>query len=125
MRTLPAIFVLLPLVTLAQPQRNPPDLKHLLADVSSAYAKLEPQSIRPAEGFIKYDYLIPAGYYKQMWDWDGYFIGVHLADQSRGKAKYLKYWVLNFADAIDQDGYVAGRVTTEGAQQLMGKCGMK
>ncbi|MDT8067203.1 MAG: trehalase family glycosidase [Terriglobia bacterium] len=125
MRTLPAIFVLLPLITLAQPQRNPPDLKHLLADVSSAYAKLEPQSIRPAEGFIKYDYLIPAGYYKQMWDWDGFFIGVHLADQSRGKAKYLKYWVLNFADAIDQDGYVAGRVTTEGPQPLMGKFAMK
>ena len=103
----------------------PQNLGKLLDDVSAAYAKLEPQSIRPAEGFIKYDYLIPAGYYKQMWDWDGFFIGVHLANQSRDKAKYLKYWVLDFAGAIDESGYVAGCITTEGPRPLMGKFAMK
>ena len=97
----------------------------VLAQVSAAYGRLEPQSIRPAEGFIKYDYLIPAGYYKQMWDWDGFFIGVHLANQSREKAKYLKFWVLDFAGAIDQDGYVAGCITTKGPRPLMGKFAMK
>ena len=92
-------------------------------EVSAAYAKLEPQSIRPAEGFIKYDYLIPAGYYKQMWDWDGFFIGSHLAQQ--GKPQYLKYWVLDFAGAIDKDGYVAGCITTKGPRPLMGRFAMK
>ncbi|HTV65564.1 MAG TPA: hypothetical protein VMD98_08170, partial [Bryocella sp.] len=53
----------------ARGARQLDDLSQTLAQVSAAYAKLEPQSIRPAEGFIKYDYLIPAGYYKQMWDW--------------------------------------------------------
>ena len=101
------------------------DMKQLLADVASADAQLEPRSIRPAEGFIKYDYLIPAGYYKEMWDWDGFFIGCHLAQQSPEKARYLKWWVLDFAGAIDQDGYVAGCITTRGPRPLMGKFAMK
>jgi alpha,alpha-trehalase len=99
------------------------NLAQTLDQVSAAYAKLEPQSIRPAEGFIKYDYLIPAGYYKQMWDWDGFFIGSHLAQQ--GKPQYLKYWVLDFAGAIDKDGYVAGCITTKGPRPLMGRFAMK
>jgi len=102
---------------------QPANLPQTLTDVSAAYAKLEPQSIRPAEGFIKYDYLIPAGYYKQMWDWDGFFIGSHLAQQ--GKPQYLKWWVLDFAGAIDPDGYVAGCITTKGPRPLMGKFAMK
>src|SRR5215471_3367825 len=107
----------------AQTSVHPPDLAQTLSAVSTAYAKLEPQSIRPAEGFIKYDYLIPAGYYKQMWDWDGFFIGSHLAQQ--GKPQYLKYWVLDFAGAIDKDGYVAGCITTKGPRPLMGRFAMK
>ena len=67
----------------------------LLSDISAEFDKLRPQSIRPAEGFIKYDYLIPAGFYKQMWDWDGFFIGCHLASRSTEEARYLKWWVLN------------------------------
>jgi len=102
---------------------KPSDLAQTLTEVSAAYAKLEPQSIRPAEGFIKYDYLIPAGYYKQMWDWDGFFIGSHLAQQ--GKPQYLKWWVLDFAGAIDKDGYVAGCITTKGPRPLMGRFAMK
>ena len=107
----------------ARGARQLDDLSQTLAQVSAAYAKLEPQSIRPAEGFIKYDYLIPAGYYKQMWDWDGFFIGSHLAQQ--GKPQYLKWWVLDFAGAIDADGYVVGCITTKGPRPLMGKFAMK
>jgi len=99
------------------------ELKALLADVSAAYTKLEPQTIHPAEGYLKHDYLIPAGYYPQMWDWDGFFIGSHLAHQSRDQAKYLKGWVLGFAGAIDNEGYVAGMITTEGPVPSGGKFG--
>jgi alpha,alpha-trehalase len=98
-------------------------LAQTLDHVSTAYAKLELQSIRPAEGFIKYDYLIPAGFYKQMWDWDGFFIGSHLAQQ--GKPQYLKYWVLDFAGVIDKDGYVAGCITTNGPLPQLGRFAMK
>src|ERR1700756_1282510 len=121
---LPVRFGLL-LALLVFPVDHPhnSDLAQTLAQVSAAYAKLEPQSIRPAEGFIKYDYLIPAGYYKQMWDWDGFFIGSHLAQQ--GKPQYLKWWVLDFAGAIEKDGYVAGCITTKGPRPLMGRFAMK
>lgn len=121
---LPIRFGLL-LALLVAPADHPHnvDLGQTLEQVSSAYAKLEPQSIRPAEGFIKYDYLIPAGYYKQMWDWDGFFIGSHLAQQ--GKPQYLKWWVLDFAGAIEPDGYVVGCITTKGPRPLMGKFAMK
>lgn len=113
--TILALFV----VWLALSQTNSsPSLQALLDEVSAAYAKLEPQTIRPAEGYLKYDYLIPAGYYKQMWDWDGFFIGSHLAHQDRGQGKYLKFWVLNFTAAIDPDGYVPGLLTTNGLPKL-------
>lgn len=100
-------------------------MKQLLTDISTEFEKLRPQSIRPGEGYIKYDYLIPAGYYTQMWDWDGFFIGCHLAHRSKEEAKYLKWWVLNFVEAIDEEGYVAGCVTTEGPSPLFGKFAMK
>lgn len=117
-----SLFLLLGLSASLRAAENP-SLAQTLTEVSAAYAKLEPQSIRPAEGFIKYDYLIPAGYYKQMWDWDGFFIGSHLAQQ--GKPQYLKWWVLDFAGAIDKDGYVAGCITTKGPRPLMGRFAMK
>jgi neutral trehalase len=116
-------WIFLSLVAIASTPDKTWDLAQTFSQVSAAYAKLEPQSIRPAEGFIKYDYLIPAGYYKQMWDWDGFFIGSHLAQQ--GKPQYLKWWVLDFAGAIDKDGYVAGCITTKGPRPLMGKFAMK
>jgi alpha,alpha-trehalase len=90
----------------------------LLERVSAAYAKLEPQTMRPPEGYFKYDYLIPAGYYKQMWDWDGFFIGSHLAHQKPENAKYLRGWVLTFAGSIDQEGYVPGIILAEGVPPL-------
>lgn len=104
---------------------NKQEMKRLLADVSAEYNRLRPQSIRPAEGYLRYDYLIPAGFYKQMWDWDGFFIGVHLAARSREEAKYLRYWVLNFVTNIDAEGYVSGRITTRGPEPLFGKFPMK
>ncbi|MBV9302481.1 MAG: hypothetical protein JOY62_09775 [Acidobacteriaceae bacterium] len=86
------------------------DLNRLQDEVSTAFSKLEPQTIHTAEGRFKYDYLTPGGYYKgSMWDWDGFFIGCHLTHQSRDQAKYLKWWVLNFtnaANAINKDGWV-------------------
>jgi alpha,alpha-trehalase len=101
------------------------DLKELLNEVSAEFARLRPQSIRPAEGFIKHDYLIPAGFYKQMWDWDGFFIGCHLAHRSREEAEYLKGWALNFVELIDEEGYVTGCITTTGPNPLFGKFAMK
>jgi alpha,alpha-trehalase len=86
----------------------------LLDQVFAAYAKLEPKTTHGPEGYFKYDYIIPAGYYDQMWDWDGFFIGSHLAHQNSENAKYLKGWALTFASSIDQQGYVPGVLFTQG-----------
>jgi alpha,alpha-trehalase len=93
--------------------------------LTADFAKLAPQTIHPAAGFIRLPYLIPAGYYSQMWDWDGFFIGLHWANQDPGKATYLRDWVLNFAQSADASGYVAGCITPQGPRPLFGKFAMK
>ena len=75
---------LLAAATLPTAAQSPDD--SLYSALSADIAKLAPQTIHPAEGAIKYPYLIPAGYYPQMWDWDGFFIGVHWANQDAADA---------------------------------------
>ena len=99
--------------------------QELYSALTADFAKLAPQTIHPAEGAIKHPYLIPAGYYPQMWDWDGFFIGVHWANQDPADAKYLRDWVISFASAADADGYVAGCITPKGPRALFGKFAMK
>jgi alpha,alpha-trehalase len=97
----------------------------LLANLTSDFARLAPQTIRPAQGYIHVPYLIPAGYYTQMWDWDGFFIGAHWANQDAADAKLLRDWALSFASSADADGYVAGCITDQGPRPLFGKFAMK
>jgi alpha,alpha-trehalase len=97
----------------------------LYSALSADFEKLAPQTIHPAEGAIKSPYLIPAGYYPQMWDWDGFFIGVHWANQDPANAKYLRDWVISFGSSADADGYVAGCITPKGPRPLFGKFAMK
>jgi alpha,alpha-trehalase len=113
----------LALLTIPAPAQSPDTA--LLAGLTSDFARLAPQTIRPAQGYIRYPYLIPAGYYAQMWDWDGFFIGVHWADQDPAKATLLRDWVLGFASSADADGYVAGCITPQGPRPLFGKFAMK
>ena len=112
-------------VSLAQSSPSQPDATALLRDLTADFDRLAPQTIRPADGYIKYPYLIPAGYYNQMWDWDGFFIGLHWANQDPANAKYLRDWVLGFAGSADADGYVAGCITPKGPRPLFGKFAMK
>src|SRR3954453_6073604 len=84
----------------------------LLSSFSAEMTRLAPQTIEPATERIPRDNLTPAGYYKStMWDWDGYYIGAHWANQDAADAKYLKWWVLNFSGFVDGSGYVAGCIT--------------
>lgn len=93
--------------------------------LTADFARLAPQTIRPADGYIQHPYLIPAGYYNQMWDWDGFFIGLHWANQDPANASYLRDWVLSFAASADAEGYVAGCITPAGPRPLFGKFAMK
>ncbi|MGA9671658.1 MAG: trehalase family glycosidase [Terracidiphilus sp.] len=108
----------------ASAQQTRPD-SELLAGLRGDFDRLAPQTVRPAEGYLRYPYLIPAGYYAQMWDWDGYFIGAHWANQNDADAKYLRDWTLGFASSADAEGYVAGCITATGPRPLFGKFAMK
>lgn len=99
------------------------ELANLLNKISSKYVEISPKTIQPAEGYLKYPYLIPSGYYKQMWDWDGFFMGYYYTTQ--GKPEYLKYWAMNLLEGVDENGYVSGCATTKGPRIIYGKFSMK
>lgn len=102
---------------------NNNNLEKVYSDLKEKYNKLSPRVIQPAEGYLKYPYLIPAGFYKQMWDWDGFFMGNYFV--SKGQPEYLKYWALNLIEGVDEEGYVSGCATTKGPRPIFGKFAMK
>jgi hypothetical protein len=46
--------------------------------------KYKESSVRPPQGLLKYEYLVPGGKYTQLFDWDMYFIGVALSYDRQG-----------------------------------------
>jgi alpha,alpha-trehalase len=88
--------------------------KDLLRRMKAAFALLRPYVIRPAKGFLHHDYLVPGGYYEEQWDWDGFFIGLHML--TRGHPQFLKYWALNYISAADALGFTPGCVTPAGPE---------
>lgn len=67
--------------------------------------------------------MIPAGFYKQMWDWDGFFMGTYFC--KKGRPQYLRYWAMNLMEGVDERGYVAGCATTKGPRPIFGDFAMK
>ena len=99
-------------------------LSGICQELSEIYADdLSHKVIQPAEGYLKYPYLIPAGFYKQMWDWDGFFMGNYFC--SKCQPEYLQYWALNLIEGIDENGYVSGCATTKGPRPIFGDFSMK
>lgn len=84
---------------------------------------LSKKVVQPAEGYLKFPYLIPAGYYKQMWDWDGFFMGSYFC--FKGKPEHLQWWALNLLEGVDERGYVSGCATTKGPRPIFGDFAMK
>ncbi|MDO6810487.1 trehalase family glycosidase [Zobellia galactanivorans] len=102
---------------------NRQELYDIYTDLTENFKHLSTKVIQPAEGYLEYPYLIPAGFYKQMWDWDGFFMGNYFV--SKGKPEYLKYWALNLIKGIDEEGYVSGCATINGPRPIFGKFAMK
>ncbi len=98
-------------------------LKNIYTDIEKKFSEINHKVIQPAEGYLKYPYLIPAGYYKQMWDWDGFFMANHFISQD--KPEYMQYWALNLLEGVDEEGYVSGCATTKGPRPIFGKFSMK
>jgi len=92
------------------PGKSLPGADELLGHMHS----LRKLVVKPPNGFIKYPYCIPGGFYQQQWDWDGFFIACHLAARTPPRPEYLKYWTLNFLSAALPDGEMSACVRPEG-----------
>jgi alpha,alpha-trehalase len=80
-------------------------------------ARLRPNVVRPAKGFLKHDYLVPGGFYEEQWDWDGFFIALHWATRRPPRADLMRNWALNFIGAADENGTVPGCLTPNGPEK--------
>lgn len=108
----------------AQTPTKYPDLQSLNTRIAAGFDTLRTQVVKEPKGFIKHPYLIPAGFYSQLWDWDAFFMANHFI--SRGEPQYMKSWVQTFVQGIDSVGYVAGCMTVDGPRQAYsGKFAMK
>ena len=92
-------------------------MKESLRKLREHYARLRPRVVRPAKGFLKYDYLVPGGFYEEQWDWDGFFIALHFTTRRPPRADYMRNWALNFISAADETGYVPGCLTPDGPEK--------
>lgn len=84
------------------------------AEVIEHLERLREISVKQPAGFLKYPYCVPGGFYQQQWDWDGFFIALHLAGRKPPQPEYLKFWALNFISASEESGRCSGCVHAEG-----------
>eukprot|EP00300_Choanocystis_sp_HF-7_P017337 c196_g1_i1.p1 GENE.c196_g1_i1~~c196_g1_i1.p1 ORF type:complete len:445 (+),score=94.86 c196_g1_i1:33-1337(+) len=72
------------------------------------------ETFREPSGFLSFPYLVPAGPYEQLWDWDSVFMGVGLLPF--GSAPYLAGSMKNFLSHTNlTTGEVEGCLTPDGS----------
>ncbi|MFA6410094.1 MAG: trehalase family glycosidase [Candidatus Buchananbacteria bacterium] len=74
---------------------------------------------RKAAGYLKHDYLVPAGPYQEQWDWDAFFVGMSLASDIPSEAIFLKNWALNYFEHTRSNGFVPGLLTPDGIDRRL------
>lgn len=89
-----------------------------------AQNKIKDGIVKPAKGLLQYPYLVPSGPYYQMYDWDGYFMGVELSYDHEGKP--LATTVEDFLSFVgrnaDDTGYTPRTITTKALWSLPEQC---
>ena len=65
------------------------NLSKIHSRLSDGFKELRKQVVKEPNGFIKYPYLIPAGFYSQLWDWDAFFMANHFI--SKGEPEYMNH----------------------------------
>ena len=67
--------------------------------LAKQFEALRPTIVKPARGYIPYDYVVPGGFYEQLWDWDGFFISLHFAGRTPapmgGGAQPISPWAMS------------------------------
>lgn len=80
--------------------------------------------VKPAAGILKHEYMVPAGPYTQLFDWDTYFMGVALSYD--GVSEPLENSVKDFLDFTDENyatmGYTPREIATDAPDALPQMC---
>jgi neutral trehalase len=80
--------------------------------------------VKPAAGILKHPYLVPAGPYFQLFDWDMYFMGVALSYD--GVSGPIEDSVRDFLDFVDENandsGYTPREIATDRPWALPEQC---
>src|SRR4030042_4578244 len=85
-------------------------LDELSAAARKRISPLRSRVIRKANGALCHDYIVPNGVYEELWDWDAFFVGLHLISENRADGIYLKNWCLNFLHHAEPDGQTPGGI---------------
>lgn len=86
--------------------------------VQQHVAALASSTQMPASGALSYPYLIPAGPYNQLWDWDSMFLGI--ATLKYGSGPFLAGSMLNFLSHVNlTSGALPGCLTPSGASPTL------
>lgn len=80
--------------------------------------------VKPASGILKHPYMVPAGPYTQLFDWDTYFMGVALSYDGVGEP--LENSVKDFLDFADENwnsiGYTPREIAASAPDALPQMC---
>jgi len=96
------------------------------SEISQLFAKygFKQNIVKPPAGILKHEYLVPAGPYTQLFDWDTYFMGVALSYDNVGMP--LEDSVKNFLDFTDENcasmGYTPREIATDAPDALPQMC---
>jgi alpha,alpha-trehalase len=91
------------------PERNA-ELDRLSAAAEARIGGLRARVLRKANGALPYDYVVPNGVYEEQWDWDAFFVGLHLISENKSDGIYLRNWCLNFLHHTEPDGQTPGGI---------------
>jgi putative isomerase len=96
------------------------------SEISQLFEKYHAKQniVKPPQGILKYEYLVPAGPYFQLFDWDMYFMGVALSYDGVGKPVATS--VEDFLEFVDEyanwEGYTPREIAPDALWALPEMC---
>jgi putative isomerase len=96
------------------------------SEISQLFSKygFKTHIVKPPAGILKHKYMVPAGPYTQLFDWDTYFMGVALSYDGVGEP--LENSAKDFLDFTDENwgtrGYTPREIATDAMDALPQMC---
>lgn len=107
------------LLACAAQAQNGTEISRLIAQIHA-----KENVVKPPKGILKHEYLVPAGPYFQLFDWDMYFMGVALSYDGVGQP--LANSIRNFLEFVDEyanySGYTPREIAPDALWALPEQC---